>query len=56
MEYNMYKVTIFFYDSPPIEKFSEWDIESLEWIAAEWQSNDDSIHHISIEECNLNNP
>lgn len=47
----MYKVTIFFYDYPPIEKFSEWDIESLEWITAEWQSNDDSIHHISIEEC-----
>jgi hypothetical protein len=56
MRCNMYKVTIFFYDSPPIEKFSEWDIESLEWITAEWQSNDDSIHHISIEECNLNNP
>lgn len=52
----MYKVTIFFYDSDPVEKFSEWDIESLEWIAAEWQANNDSIRHISIEECNSNNP
>jgi hypothetical protein len=52
----MYKVTIFFYDSPPMIEYSELDRESLEWITTEWQSINDSIHHISIEERNLNNP
>ena len=47
----MYKVTIFFYDSPPIIEYSKMDRESLEWVVTEWQSNDDSIRHISIEEC-----
>ena len=52
----MYKVTIFFYDSPPIVEYSKMDRESLEWACCEWQSNNDSIHHISIEEYNSNNP
>ena len=45
----MYKVTIFFYDSPPVVEYVELDRKSLEWFTTEWQSNNKTILRILIE-------